>query len=649
MVSRITESSSSHSIHTAKSKKIQLPTTSTEEKTNKVASSCFKKCFICFKEKINSFFSGIGKFFKVLFCSGEDSYFSSTSNLASKEPTSKEGSSSNSSTSEETVQDENSRPNEVKEETLEDRLKQIEELRIARKAAAAARASGVMPTAAAVVKKKEKITPPKLTPEEKKKAEELKAKAKAEKIKKAEKKKKREIEKKKAKIRKEVIEALSNPIALKSPATKVVGLHNFNGANCYMNAAIQGLEINLLNDKKFHNLLNQKLEKAPEETLTEFEERVLKDWAPLQPGKKESQDNFEDRILFKWSFLQLIQAKKSGASKSEVTEALKIHHKVCFGLRLHPDFLSGPMSQKDSGEYLGMWCDVLEWHPFIKYDKTRGEKDGVVYKQAKKLEVLNILRLPINIKIKRKELKKIQKQIKEFSEKKDAEIAEIKKNADEEIAKARENMPAKKTEKDQSPAQVKKLEAKRKAIKKSISNLEKAKQSKIAKLEKAKIQFADNKREKAEKNAVLDGAKILANYFADETIPNVKFLDETVIVPIATRENKLAPKMPKSFMLQLQRFHGAKNHCGKFDNKIDMKKLMTIDLRPYLKNPKDSVKSVYELNGFIVHHGGLDGGHYISYVKMNNQWYECDDFSVKVIPEKKLPTQDAYLCSYIRA
>lgn len=676
MVSGI-KGSSSQSVHTHK--KIQLPSTTTDLKTNKVSKSCFTKLIESLRNKMHSMLNGIGKCFKVIFCSDQDIDSSGDSLDSTTEKDFSESNSSSSTTTGENSSESSSSTEEepkvdpTMEKTLE-RLKDIQESRLAKKAAAEARASGKAATTAGIIKQKEKKPPVvKLTPEEKKIAKDLKAKAKAEKQKKAEEKKRRELEKKKTKTRDEAIAALNNPIALslKSPTSKVIGLKNITGANCYMNAAIQHLEINLADNKKFQDLLTQKLEKPAEESLSEFEERVLKDWVPLKQVAKESAKDFEDRILFKWSFLKLIQAKNFGASTNDITAALTTHHKICFGLRLHEDFYSGPASQKDSVEYHGMWCDVLQWHPLTKYDQTRAEvevKDNetevalegeagkevktLVYKHDKKLEVLNILRLPIKIHIKRRKLRKIQRQIKEFSTKKDIEIAELERKTEEEITKVRKNMPAKKAEKDEAPSQAKKLKAKRKAAEKKIDTLEKAKKTKIERLNRAKDEFADDLMGKAESSARLDGAKILADYFEDETIRGVKFWDkeksEEITAPVATRENKLGRKTAKSFILQMQRFQGAKSHCAKLENKIDMTNMLTIDLRPYIKNPKDSDKTVYQMNGFVVHRGGYGAGHYISYVKKGKQWYECDDSTVKKFSEKELPLQDAYLCSYTR-
>ncbi|MDR1012925.1 MAG: hypothetical protein LBL38_01495, partial [Lactobacillales bacterium] len=56
----------------------------------------------------------------------------------------------------------------------------------------------------------------------------------------------------------------------------------------------------------------------------------------------------------------------------------------------------------------------------------------------------------------------------------------------------------------------------------------------------------------------------------------------------------------------------------------------------------------YELNSIICHFGTLNGGHYISYVKNNGQWFRCDDSSVTLVSEKEALSQTsaAYVLLY---
>lgn len=43
-------------------------------------------------------------------------------------------------------------------------------------------------------------------------------------------------------------------------------------------------------------------------------------------------------------------------------------------------------------------------------------------------------------------------------------------------------------------------------------------------------------------------------------------------------------------------------------------------------------KERYELYGVVAHYGSGVGGHYISFVKVSNKWYKCDDNKVTFSP-----------------
>jgi len=47
---------------------------------------------------------------------------------------------------------------------------------------------------------------------------------------------------------------------------------------------------------------------------------------------------------------------------------------------------------------------------------------------------------------------------------------------------------------------------------------------------------------------------------------------------------------------------------------------------PNSKSPKN-----YQLQGMVLHRGGLEGGHYTSYVKHDQDWYIVDDDKVTVL------------------
>ena len=44
--------------------------------------------------------------------------------------------------------------------------------------------------------------------------------------------------------------------------------------------------------------------------------------------------------------------------------------------------------------------------------------------------------------------------------------------------------------------------------------------------------------------------------------------------------------------------------------------------------------------------GGAGGGHYVAYRKFNNIWYSCNDSHVRIVDEKQVIDDNAYLLIY---
>lgn len=59
-------------------------------------------------------------------------------------------------------------------------------------------------------------------------------------------------------------------------------------------------------------------------------------------------------------------------------------------------------------------------------------------------------------------------------------------------------------------------------------------------------------------------------------------------------------------------------------------------------------KERYELYGAVAHIGSGVGGHYISYVRVMQRWYKCDDSRVTLAAEGQEIDCNAYLLFYKR-
>lgn len=111
----------------------------------------------------------------------------------------------------------------------------------------------------------------------------------------------------------------------------------------------------------------------------------------------------------------------------------------------------------------------------------------------------------------------------------------------------------------------------------------------------------------------------------------------------ANRQTKLW-KVPKYLIIQLKRFN-------KQGNKLmyNLQFPERLNIKEYVHNEKNS-KYKYDLYGISNHTGGLNGGHYFSYCKVNNNqgsnWYNFNDAGVSKIERNSIVTPNAYLLFY---
>lgn len=95
---------------------------------------------------------------------------------------------------------------------------------------------------------------------------------------------------------------------------------------------------------------------------------------------------------------------------------------------------------------------------------------------------------------------------------------------------------------------------------------------------------------------------------------------------------------PEILILNLNRFN---NNNQKINTLVNFD-INRINLCNYvLGYNKESF--IYEIFGICNHSGNCFGGHYYSYIKNNNKWFNFNDTNVSEIPESKLITNKAYM------
>ena len=100
-------------------------------------------------------------------------------------------------------------------------------------------------------------------------------------------------------------------------------------------------------------------------------------------------------------------------------------------------------------------------------------------------------------------------------------------------------------------------------------------------------------------------------------------------------------KFPNILIIHLKRFT---NNGKKIVNLIDYP-IDNLDLTKYCIG-YDKKKSIFSLVGICNHIGSLNSGHYYSYCKQNNEWYNFDDTSVSKINKDDIITKHAYCLFY---
>ena len=118
---------------------------------------------------------------------------------------------------------------------------------------------------------------------------------------------------------------------------------------------------------------------------------------------------------------------------------------------------------------------------------------------------------------------------------------------------------------------------------------------------------------------------LLNNYFSGEKFKWDSKCEKCKEKNLYHQKSIKFAKLPKILVLSIQRYnylsYGKSNKSVSFNEEIDLSSFIDRDLVKQ-KNTK------YKLFGVSNHSGTLDFGHYYSYTKVNNSWYEFNDSSV---------------------
>ncbi|KAL9263281.1 Ubiquitin C-terminal hydrolase 22-like protein [Drosera capensis] len=63
---------------------------------------------------------------------------------------------------------------------------------------------------------------------------------------------------------------------------------------------------------------------------------------------------------------------------------------------------------------------------------------------------------------------------------------------------------------------------------------------------------------------------------------------------------------------------------------------------------QEEVASEFELFAVITHSGKLNAGHYVTYLRLGNQWYKCDDAWITQVNESIVRASQGYMMFYVQ-
>jgi len=127
-------------------------------------------------------------------------------------------------------------------------------------------------------------------------------------------------------------------------------------------------------------------------------------------------------------------------------------------------------------------------------------------------------------------------------------------------------------------------------------------------------------------------------------------------------------KLPLVSCFHIKRFEHSsfRNTARKVDRYLQFP--FSLDMAPYLsssilrsrfgnrvfsiewenQDASDELSSEFELFAVITHSGKLNAGHYVTYLRLSNQWYKCDDAWITRVSESNVRGAQGYMMFYVQ-
>ncbi|XP_021758020.1 ubiquitin carboxyl-terminal hydrolase 22-like [Chenopodium quinoa] len=123
-------------------------------------------------------------------------------------------------------------------------------------------------------------------------------------------------------------------------------------------------------------------------------------------------------------------------------------------------------------------------------------------------------------------------------------------------------------------------------------------------------------------------------------------------------------QLPLVLCLHIKRFEHS--HVRKVSKKIDqyVQFPFSLDMSPYmsssivrsrhgnrmfaLEDDEADVVTDYEIFAVVTHSGMLESGHYVTFLRLHNQWYKCDDAWILEVDEATVRASQCYMIFYLQ-
>lgn len=123
-------------------------------------------------------------------------------------------------------------------------------------------------------------------------------------------------------------------------------------------------------------------------------------------------------------------------------------------------------------------------------------------------------------------------------------------------------------------------------------------------------------------------------------------------------------KLPLVLSLHVKRFEHSiiKKLSRKVDRYVHFP--FSLDMAPYMSSSilrarygnrifafggdESDIVTKFEIFAVVTHSGTLDSGHYVSFVRLRNQWYRCDDAWITEVDEDTVRASQCYMVFYVQ-